>query len=126
MVEASAGSMVFAPEPRSFDDLLALMARASVFVSSDSGPLHAASLSGVPAVQLVGPTDPVQNEPWRESPSRRVRVALPCSPCRRGCADAACMRSIPPGWVVEAIVDLRRSEGEGQTEGRPRHAESSR
>jgi heptosyltransferase-1 len=104
------GAILPAPETRSFDDLLALLVRASVFVSSDSGPLHAASLAGVPVVQLLGPTDPVQNEPWRGSPSGRVHVALPCSPCRRGCEEAACMRAIPPKLVVEEILRVRAPE----------------
>lgn len=98
------GALVLAPETRSFDDLLALQSRAGVFMASDSGPLHAASLSGVPVVQLLGPTHPVQNEPWPGTPSRRLHVPLACSPCRRGCADPACMRSIP----AEAVADLAR------------------
>ena len=98
------GALVLAPETRSFDDLLALQARAGVFIAADSGPLHAASLAGVPVVQLLGPTHPVQNEPWAGTPSRRLHVPLACSPCRRGCADPACMRSIP----AEAVADVAR------------------
>ena len=98
---------VAAPETRSFDDLLALVVRAGVFVSSDSGPLHGASLAGVPVVQLIGPTDPIQNAPWRGSRHVQIRIPLPCSPCRRGCEDAACMRAIPPRRVVEEIRALR-------------------
>jgi ADP-heptose:LPS heptosyltransferase len=105
----SEGTVVSAPEPRSFDDLLALLVRASVFVSCDSGPLHAASLVGVPVVQLLGPTDPIHNQPWRNSPSRRVHIPLPCSPCRRGCADATCMRAIPPALVADEIRGLREA-----------------
>ncbi len=106
VLRASGGTAVQAPETRSFDDLLALMARASVFVSCDSGPLHVASLVGVPVVQLLGPTDPIHNESWRHSPSRRVHFPLPCSPCRSGCAEATCMRAIPPALVVAQIRDL--------------------
>ena len=122
MIRTSEGAIVSAPETRSFDDLLALLARASVLVSSDSGPLHAASLAGVPVVQLLGPTDPIHNEPWRHSPARRVYVPLPCSPCRRGCADATCMRAIPPALVVEAIRELRESgvQSETRSHERPR------
>ncbi len=107
IMRLSEGAVVAAPETRSFDDLLALLVRASVFVSCDSGPLHAASLVGVPVVQLLGPTDPIHNEPWRHSPSRRVYFPLPCSPCRSGCADVACMRAIPPMLVVEEVHKLR-------------------
>lgn len=104
IARAAEGALVLAPETRSFDDLLALQARAGVFIACDSGPLHAASLSGVPVVQLVGPTHPIQNEPWPGTPSRRLHVPLACSPCRRGCADPACMRSIP----AEAVAELAR------------------
>jgi ADP-heptose:LPS heptosyltransferase len=98
--------LVRAPATERFDDLLALLVRCSVFVSSDSGPLHAASLAGVPVVQLLGPTDPIQNAPWRHSPSRQAYVPVPCSPCRRGCAEATCMRVIPPPVVVDKIFEL--------------------
>lgn len=106
ILRGSGVAAVSAPETRSFDDLLALLTCASVFVSCDSGPLHAASLAGVPVVQLLGPTHPIHNEPWRSVPSRRVHVPLPCSPCRRGCADASCMRAIPPALVVAEIREL--------------------
>jgi len=102
----SDGAAQRAPETRSFDDLLALLVRASVFVSGDTGPLHAASMAGIPVVQLLGPTDPVQNQPWPGSPSRRVSVPLPCSPCRHGCADPACMRVLPPARVCDAILAM--------------------
>jgi len=98
--------VVRAPETEGFDDLVALIARAAVFAAGDSGPLHAASLAGVPVVQLLGPTDPVHNAPAPASAWRRVHVPLPCSPCRRGCADAACMRAIAPERVAEAIESL--------------------
>ncbi len=111
----SQGAATLAPETRSFEDLLALIARASVFVSSDSGPLHAASLSGTPVVQLLGPTDPVHNQPWAETPSARVYVPQPCSPCRRGCAEARCMRAIDPADVAERALRLisERPEADG-------------
>jgi ADP-heptose:LPS heptosyltransferase len=61
---------------------------------------------GTPVVQLLGPTDPVENAPWRETPSRQVRIRVPCSPCRRGCAAATCMRGIPSDAVLAAARDL--------------------
>ncbi|MFK7894318.1 MAG: glycosyltransferase family 9 protein [Myxococcota bacterium] len=105
------GAAVLAPETRSFDDLLALIARASVFVSSDSGPMHAASLSGTPVVQLLGPTDPVHNMPWASTPWERVHVPQPCSPCRRGCAEARCMRAIEPEEVAACVLKLMPGAG---------------
>ena len=68
--------------------------------------MHVASLVGTPVVQLLGPTDPVENAPWGETPSRQVRVPIACSPCRRGCAAATCMRSISPDAVLAAAREL--------------------
>lgn len=109
--------LVEAPATEAVDDLLALMARAGVFAACDSGPLHIASLAGLPVVQLLGPTDPVHNEPAAASAWRRVHVPLPCSPCRRGCADASCMRAIAPERVVAAIHELAARAG-GSTSAR--------
>lgn len=106
IVQRAGGALVLAPETRSFDDLLALQARSAVFVAADSGPLHAASLAGVPVVQLVGPTHPRQNAPWNASPHRRVHVPAPCSPCRGGCSRPVCMTSIAPSSVVSEVVAL--------------------
>lgn len=111
IVAGCGGRVVAAPETPELDDLLALIARARVFAACDSGPLHAASLCGVPVVQLLGPTDLVHNEPAAASPWRRLHVPLPCSPCRRGCADPACMRAIAPERVAEAIIDLAATGG---------------
>ena len=60
-----------------------LFAASRLYIGSDSGPMHVASLVGTPVVQLLGPTDPVENAPWSETPSRQVRIPVPCSPCRQ-------------------------------------------
>jgi ADP-heptose:LPS heptosyltransferase len=122
LVAESQGAARPAPETRSFDDLLALLSRAAIFASADSGPLHAASLAGVPVVQLLGPTDPVHNRPWSRTPHRRVHRPLPCSPCRHGCDDPACMRALPPERVAEAILSLAQASrsDRGSVVGAPR------
>ena len=106
IVEASAGAARRAPSTLEFEDLLAWLARARLFVGADSGPLHAASLVGTPVLQILGPTHPIENEPWSGTPWRRVRVPLACSPCRRGCESAHCMRLIPVQSVVAAAREL--------------------
>lgn len=106
IVRGAGSGVAAAPPTDRFDRLVALIERAGVFAACDSGPLHAATLCGVAVVQLVGPTDPVHNEPGPASPWRRLRVPLPCSPCRRGCADPACMRAIAPDRVAAAIAEL--------------------
>ena len=110
VVRGSAGAARLAPSTPSLLDLAALLARARLYIGSDTGPMHVASLVGTPVVQLLGPTDPVENEPWSATPSRTVRVPLACSPCRRGCAAATCMRSIRPRSVLEAARELLAAE----------------
>jgi ADP-heptose:LPS heptosyltransferase len=83
-------------------DLAALFARSRLYVGADSGPMHVASAVGTPVIQLLGPTDPVENAPFAGTPSRTLRVDVGCNPCRRGCAAATCMRLIPAAAVLEA------------------------
>jgi lipopolysaccharide heptosyltransferase I len=44
--------------------LAALVKRAKVLVSGDTGPLHLAAALGTPVVGLYGPTDPARNGPY--------------------------------------------------------------
>jgi heptosyltransferase-1 len=106
VVDASDGAAILAPGTPTVTDLAALFSACDLFIGSDSGPLHLASQSGLPVVQLLGPTDPIENQPWSGTPSRSVRVPVVCSPCRRGCESASCMRAIPPSRVATAAGEL--------------------
>jgi ADP-heptose:LPS heptosyltransferase len=106
IVDASEGAARLAPDTPTLADLAALFAACRLAIASDTGPLHVASLVGTPVVQLFGPTDPVENAPWDGSPSRSLRTGLACSPCRRGCAAATCMRSLSPDDVIYAAREL--------------------
>ena len=96
------------PATRSLGALLALLQRSSLFIGSDSGPLHLASLAGRPCVVLCGPTDPVENAPFSGVPSRLLRVDVGCNPCREGCPARTCMGALRPAEVVRAAVELLR------------------
>jgi heptosyltransferase-1 len=113
IVAAAAGAAQQAPATDGLGELAALLERARLFLGSDSGPLHVASLVGTPVVQLLGPTDPVENAPHPHTPSRTVRVPVACSPCRRGCAAAACMARIAPDAVLAAARALLAAPGRG-------------
>ncbi len=106
ILDAAGSAARAAPETRSLADLAALLAQARLYVGSDTGPMHVASLVGTPVVQLLGPTHPIENRPWSGTPARSVRVPVACSPCRRGCAAAVCMRVIPPEEVISAAREL--------------------
>ena len=113
VVRTSGGAASLAPDTAGLDDLAALFERCRLFVGSDSGPLHVASLVGTPVVQLLGPTDPTENAPYPGTPARTVRVPVACSPCRRGCAAAICMRRIAPEAVLAAAGELLATTGRG-------------
>jgi heptosyltransferase-1 len=88
-------------------DLAALIRRAEVAVTNDSGSMHVAASLGKPMVSVFGPTNPVHIGPY-ERPESVVRVDLPCSPCnyRRlsQCPfDHACMKQVTSALVVERV-----------------------
>jgi heptosyltransferase I len=86
-------------------ELAALIRRAEVVVTNDSGSMHVAASLGKPMVSVFGPTNPVHIGPYQR-PESVVRVDLPCSPCnyRRlsQCPfDHACMKQVTSAMVVE-------------------------
>ncbi len=92
--------------------LAALLKRADLLLSSDSGPSHMAAALGTPQVTIFGPTDPAVYGPLN---SRAVilRRDLPCSPCYDARATAECplghlncMRQLLPNEVYEACLRL--------------------
>jgi ADP-heptose:LPS heptosyltransferase len=89
--------------------LIALLSRATVLVSNDTGPVHLASALGRPVVALFGPNTPVLYGPLSPG-SRAFYRALPCSPCltvesyrSSRCRIPTCMRSIATGEVLAAV-----------------------
>jgi lipopolysaccharide heptosyltransferase II len=76
----SPGSLVNLAGRLSLSELHALFARAELFVSNDSGPMHLAAATGTPTLGLFGPETPVMYAPL----GPRVRALYappPCSPC---------------------------------------------
>jgi lipopolysaccharide heptosyltransferase I len=88
-------------------ELAALVRRATLCVSNDSGPMHLAVAVDRPTVAIFGPTDPVWAGPYRRENSV-VRAGVPCSPCylRRlsDCPNGhACMQQVSAKSVIERI-----------------------
>jgi lipopolysaccharide heptosyltransferase I len=89
----------------SLGELAALVGRARVCVSNDSGVAHLAVAAGVPLAAIYGPTNPVTVGPYRR-PASVVRLDLPCSPCNFRklvqCPNGhACMEQLPAALVLE-------------------------
>jgi lipopolysaccharide heptosyltransferase I len=105
VVAASGSAAVRAPET-TLGDLLALVSRAALMISGDTGPVHLAAARGTPIVGLYGPTWPERNGPW-DPQDEVVSRAATCEchhkrQCQRGEA-RMCISEIAVDEVVAAI-----------------------
>jgi lipopolysaccharide heptosyltransferase II len=92
----------------SLGELAALIERASVLVSNNSGPVHLASALATPVVDLYALTNP-QHTPW-QTPHRVLFRDVECRWCYRSeCPQHhhACLLGVTPGEVVTAALELR-------------------
>jgi heptosyltransferase-2 len=83
-------------------------AAADIVISNDSGLLHVAAAIGTPSIGIFGPTSP-----WHWAPLNPIAAVIepntevPCRPCHEpNCrfGHHHCMRDIPAGQVMEAVV----------------------
>jgi lipopolysaccharide heptosyltransferase I len=91
-------------------ELAALIRRAAVCVTNDSGPMHLATALDSAVVSVFGSTDQVWAGPYRRD-GAVVRAGVACSPCylRRlsECPNRhACMREVTAATVIEKIEPL--------------------
>ncbi|HCI80726.1 MAG TPA: lipopolysaccharide heptosyltransferase II [Ktedonobacter sp.] len=93
----------------SLPQLAALLQRANLMITGDSGPMHIAAAVGTPLIAIHGPTDPALSGPV--SPNATVlRNNIWCSPCykAKGPADCRfhttqCMKNVTPNQVFVAV-----------------------
>jgi len=105
--------LVFADGEMDLGCLKPLVARASLMVTTDTGPRHYAVAFGVPVVVLMGPTDPRLTASNYER-TVILRHQVPCGPCqRRRCRyagkvgyDRRCMDLITVDEVMTAAEFL--------------------
>lgn len=88
-------------------ELKALIARATLLLTNDTGPRHIAVAFERPVVVLMGPTDPRHTATNLER-QQVLREPVDCSPChlKRCPIDHRCMRRLAPERVVEAAATL--------------------
>ena len=90
----------------SLEELAALLQKAQVAVTTDTGPMHLACALGTPVVGLFGPTAPWRTGPFGEG-DEVVRLDLSCSPCfRRQCPEPHCLTDLPVASVREAVEKI--------------------
>src|SRR5262249_32928350 len=102
----------------SLGQLAALIERATICVTNDSGPMPLAVALGTPVASAFGPTNPVRTGPYRQ-PRSVVRTGVPCSPCYlrrlRQCPhDHRCMTTLSTAMMTERI-DASLAEATGNS-----------
>ncbi len=94
---------------------VSLIARLSLVICNDGGPLHLAVSQGVKTVSLFGPVDPVVYGPYPLDPKRHrvvLRSEVRCRPCYHNfrlppCPyERACLTHIEPQDVIQACTEL--------------------
>ena len=85
--------------------LPALLSRAALLITNDSGPMHIAAAIGTPVVALFGPTSAARTGPYGVGHDVLTGKA-PCSPCfSRTCHNTLpleCLRTVSPQQVLAA------------------------
>jgi lipopolysaccharide heptosyltransferase I len=89
--------------------LPALLSKAALMITNDSGPMHIAAAVGIPVIAIFGPTSEVRTGPY--GPGHRVLTApIPCRPCfSRVCRhdpELECLHLITPNDAAEAARRL--------------------
>src|SRR5207302_3717988 len=104
-----------AEEPLSLGLTKALVRRASLLVTTDSGPRHFAAAFDRPVVTLFGPTHIAWTETYFAK-AINLQKKVPCGPCQlRVCPlDHRCMKELSPAEVFAAVHDLMARAQRGQ------------
>lgn len=95
------------------DQTFALMERADVVVSADSGPLHIASSVGTTTIAIFGPTRPEITGPRGKGEAIVLQEDLDCNAqaCYQlDCPDNRCMKAVSVDDVVREVGKIYRSE----------------
>ena len=87
----------------------AVLARASLLISNNTGAVHVAAAVGTPVVDLYALTNP-QHTPW-QVPHRVLFQDVPCKYCYKSvCPEGHhdCLRLVEPARVLNAAAELLR------------------
>jgi heptosyltransferase-2 len=91
----------------SLDQITAVLDRADLIVTNDTGPAHIGAALGRPTIVIFGPTNPLTTRPF--SPEAEILRHPPdCAPCMlRDCPiDHRCMTAITVDEVFEQSQTL--------------------
>ncbi len=116
-VAALAPGVVNLAGETTLSELAALIRRATICVTNDSGPMHLAVAVDRPVVSIFGPTDPIWIGPYHRADAV-LQAKIPCSPCYlrqlSRCRHAhACMHEVSAQAVIERADGVLRKHGGG-------------
>lgn len=98
-------SSVLGPHTLTLTQLGEVYGHCDLYIGGDTGPMHIASLMGIPVVAIYGPTDPVLNEPF--GLHKKVIKDVGCNPCRdRSCRRLKCLEEITVDEVFKATKEV--------------------
>jgi heptosyltransferase-1 len=89
--------------PLALGPLMALLHRAKLMISADTGPLHLASALGTRVVGLFGPTDPARNGPFSPADISVRNPRHSITTYARSASYSPAMLSITVDQVVDAV-----------------------
>jgi lipopolysaccharide heptosyltransferase I len=96
---------ILGPKTESLTQLGEVYRNCDLYIGGDTGPMHIASLMGIPAVVIYGPTDPVENEPYGSH--IKVRKEVGCNPCHEySCKKLVCIEAISADEVFVATKEI--------------------
>lgn len=98
----SKGNCINIAGTTSLGQAFALIEKCSLFITNDSGLMHAAAALNINQVAVIGSTDYIATSASNEN-SVMVRVPVPCSPCMKDICptDHQCMDKISVDMVME-------------------------
>jgi lipopolysaccharide heptosyltransferase II len=97
------------------DEFAALISKAPLLISNNTGPVHMAAALNTPVVDLYALTNP-QHTPWMV-PHRTLYHDVPCKYCYKSICPLGhhdCLRLVPPEDVVSAALELLTEQGNCQ------------
>jgi lipopolysaccharide heptosyltransferase I len=86
--------------------LVEVIRRSSAFVGADTGAMHLAALMGVPTVAVLGPTDPVLNQPFGDLARVVFQDGIRRACKGLHCDHRDCMARIGAAQVLSALSEV--------------------
>jgi len=93
------------PKTESLTQLGEVYRQCDLYIGGDTGPMHIASLMGIPVAVIYGPTDPIENEPFGDHV--KIRKEVGCNPCHDySCKELFCVKAVSADEVFKATKEI--------------------